>query len=139
MIKANELRIGNWVSHENKNGKFNFTIKELLSKGINIEYNNGCWLIFYEEVNPIPLTPEILKKMGFKIIPKDRLAVYKLEGLSLMPSGDYDDGRFHAVGCSLDNTKVLYIFSLHQLQNLYFALTGEELQINLTISSIHNS
>jgi len=67
-------------------------------------------------VQPIPLTEEWLLKFGF-----DDLGTY-----------GYGRGNFHI--ClhenefyfSINNRKV-FIKHVHQLQNLYFALTGEEL------------
>lgn len=70
---------------------------------------------------PIPLTEEILLKCGFEI--DDVLApcmhVAKEWDLEWFIDGVYLDGS---------NTKAVY---LHQLQNLYFALKGEELNITL--------
>lgn len=78
-----------------------------------------------KHISPIPLTPEILEKAGFKA---KGSGFWNLEK-------DF---------CSLEvyiNDKSITTFSynwevaecqnLHQLQNLYFALTGEELNIEL--------
>ena len=74
---------------------------------------------------PIPLTDEWLLKFGFEVnTPNLRWMhpvllseVYKTEsgGLTLLQNGTH-----------LTNNPILYV---HQLQNLYFALTGEELTI----------
>ena len=115
MIKANELRIGNWVNDKiglvtiGENGKINFA----------------------DVYEPIPLTPEILEKCGFKTNKLQNLfkrVKEKTEGMkSEIHLGDYYDERkyYYLVGL---NIRIIY---LHQLQNLYFALTNEELIINL--------
>jgi hypothetical protein len=110
MIKANELRIGNKIFYRNKAITVNW--QEL--KWIQEENNN---------FQPIPLTEEILLKCGF-----------------------VKDGRwfclhfgFYSIGIANDESGFNYVWDdgfrtikyLHQLQNLYFALTNEELTINL--------
>lgn len=81
-----------------------------------------------KDCSPIPLSPEILEKCGF--VKKGRYAIGvggyqvfvngRIELLQPKKGGPYILA-FHEV-------KIAY---LHQLQNLYFALTGEELTINL--------
>jgi hypothetical protein len=117
MIQANELMIGNWVYQE-YNGKA-------------IQIDKGEFIDYPHYFKPIPLTPEILEKIGLK---RDE------EGWIL----DFDNklydplGRNGTGGLSQRDTTVfaykhtkniltIGVRYLHQLQNLYFALTGEEL------------
>jgi hypothetical protein len=74
-------------------------------------------------VSPIPLTTEILEKCGFERDTVTKTEVYRFPKLSLMRGLD-NEYRFFDI-------KSAPIKYLHQLQNLYFALTGEELTINL--------
>lgn len=78
-----------------------------------------------DEIEPIPLTEEWLEKFGFKITgqtphPNNIWTVYgeecKFELEHIISFFLYDNKCF--------GTEVKYV---HQLQNLYFALTGEEL------------
>ena len=109
-MKATDLRIGNIV---NLDGYYN-TIK------------GGICLMpsEVERYKPIELTEEILLKCGFeKHFELDN--VLCLLGFSIEDrSGKFN--LFYNGACVVPSIKYL-----HQLQNLYFALTGEELNIQL--------
>jgi len=117
-MKATELRIGNWVHHKNKG---DFQIKK--SHFISIV------LLFSK---PIPLTDEWLIKFGFEfnevcdslqhsIGENFKWFHYDLASATVTMQ-EMDDGElFHLTE---------HINYVHQLQNLYFALSGEELIIS---------
>lgn len=75
---------------------------------------------------PIPLTEEWLVKFGFT---KDKNLFFH-DKCSYIQSDAYNCGG--GFGYCLNDEKIdfLHIKYVHQLQNLYFALTGEELTIN---------
>ncbi len=107
-MKANELRIGNLIQH-NKGNNFFVNPNHLIVMMMDVSHN----------YNPIPLTEEWLFKFGFEIgyNQKKMLDVYcKDFGLLIERS---NGGNFYY--------KKVFIQYVHQLQNLYFALTGEEL------------
>ena len=121
-MEANELRLNNWVNHCNK--EVQITIHDLFDIAV-----------FEDDVfTPIPLTEEILLKFGFEktddygdIIyyePKDR------GNRNYYICFDHEDISF-GLNVFGNCTNLLHDDSnlqfLHQLQNLYFALTGEEL------------
>lgn len=112
-IQPHELRIGNWVIGEDGNY---YQIEQIVPR---------LWHI--EPPIPIPLTPEILEKAGFK---EDRTGFALPDIMSLSFSVTKDFGY---MACWGDKSLHLPydVKYLHQLQNLYFALTGEELQIEL--------
>lgn len=116
MIQANELRIGNYVIAKGEIEK----VDDVLLFGINLHHD--CWEFEYKDIKPIELTEEILLKCGFSNFSKPQyrwlLGDFKL---------DIDDFAICFMGNWLD-IKICY---LHQLQNLYFALTNTELKINL--------
>lgn len=125
MIQANELRIGNWV--ELKNSGF-----------IRIDADNIGEIVNNPAIlNPIPLTPEILKKCGFytKKDPTSTFTIYwnpRMEIFAFMDENPID--RINIYYRDVGDIAFLGTrrkFHLHQLQNLYFALTGEELQVQL--------
>ena len=108
-MKATELRINNYVYI----GINNFVMH------LNEEdYENLVIFKTWDRLNPIPLTEEWLIKLDFNKFPGS----YPL----------FNKDNFWA--CELINVGFLKIEHLeltikyvHQLQNLYFALTGEEL------------
>lgn len=110
-MEAKELRIGNWFKEYDE-------FRQVTYNTIRYLNNNED-----ESYNPIPITEEILLKAGFSkkvdsiwsIYTKDWIGLYKMDGT---PYYEVDDTY----------TKIK---SVHQLQNLYFALTGEELKIEL--------
>ena len=117
VLSAKELRIGNLVLTKKDLNK-EYVITKL--SGAIIDYIE-CESILSK---PIPLTEEWLLKFGFK---KDNNLYTKdfCGGLySLQLNLDYNGTHF----TYYDGYVVLDF--IHKLQNLYFALTGEELTIN---------
>lgn len=79
------------------------------------------------EIQPIPLTEELLVKAGFKKHLDTIFIHWSKEGgmfeiSTREPNGSYGLWVNGTIGC---------FQYLHQLQNLYFALTGTELTIKL--------
>jgi hypothetical protein len=109
-MKANELRIGNWIYYK-PYGK-DFEMKSFFGL-CNIETNP-------ELFEPIQLTEEWLLRFGAKELkPKRGFLkdfVLKTVRIELSNSGNF---YYKNSGFILE--------SVHQLQNLYFALTGKEL------------
>ena len=122
-MKANELRLGNYVyDGEKELCKIWAVHKDRLT--VEIPNDNTTFLGRYkiEYAKPIPLTEEWLLKFGF-----------------ILNNDDYYESR-DGILCYVEDGKVnMILFEIgdweteidhvHQLQNLYFALTGEELKI----------
>ena len=135
MIKANELRIGNKIlsifdkietvmviaGHEGY--KERKEIHEIHKHYINVEENKNTYNL--AEIKPIPITEECLLEFGFKKSSKtvDFELLYK--GWTI----EFDIFN-EIVDCYLENIGIDILF-VHQLQNLYFVLTGKELKIVL--------
>jgi hypothetical protein len=132
MIQAKELRLGNLVL---KQGFEYYDGKKVPDNGIKeVDYR------LFEDViddpghfDGISLTPEWLEGLDFKKytgttgkeiykFPVGRLAIYKTGDDYTVGVFDFDGGYLHLVSLQY----------VHQLQNLYFALTGEELSIKQT-------
>lgn len=116
MIAANELRIGNWVQIGNDH---QIVYQIIFNRGSGHSINHKD----YNEdfFNPVPLTPEILKKCELQ------------ECQNFANDWTYikeDEGEHYLV-CDFVKVSSRPIKYLHQLQNLYFSLTGRELEINL--------
>ena len=115
-MKSNELRVGNWVysNHDDETFKVRGFDIGALDDGMDCE-----------SMQPIPLTPQILGKSGFKLdaefdafeSEKFDIWFYHIENKGFTYSNMVDGGKL--------------IEYAHELQNLYFALTGEELNIQL--------
>jgi hypothetical protein len=117
-MKANELRIGNWV-------RWNY---EERSEGNVYPVEYGYELDDIKNnpniVKPIPLTEEWLLKFGFEF---DKGCSYWKSEIEL--TKDTMEEYFTAFDCRGFGFCEKEIKHVHQLQNLYFALTGEELTI----------
>ena len=116
-MKANEFRVGQYYNYGNEVIKMD---GGLLSK---ILIND-----FTEDIKPISLNRDWLLKLGFykkggiwiKII-KGKILGIGLDGSYGLYNGDDDFKQGRSFG------NKLIIEHVHQLQNLYFALTNEEL------------
>ena len=132
-MKANDLRVGNWVSIREKP----FQVYTFSRTGID-EYagedNKGRVMTYPWKISacsPITLTPDILEKAGFteRKHLDDWFISLKDTGTILIIMIGFDVANI----CPSNQKPCLYIHCayLHQLQNLYYALTGEELTIDL--------
>ena len=118
MVTLSELRMNNWVMWQNVPVK-------ITSPAL---FERTFYKIQEGRVYGIPLTPEILQKAGFEY--KEPNPVFKtgvfrkwidVSLVALIPENGY---------YSLQANPLCKIQYFHQLQTLYFALTGEELQID---------
>jgi hypothetical protein len=110
-MEANELRIGNFILLT-KDNFYTSKIYQLSGFDICKLDESNCF-----DAKPIPLTEEWLLKFG---IINRQIWVFEIFG---------DNKRgFHI---SSESGEWIFIEHVHQLQNLYFALTGEELIVDL--------
>ena len=121
MIDPKQLRIGNFIVH--KTG----TIIEVTAHEIGtLDYNPH----YRSDHTPIPLTPEILEGCGFV-----RIGRYAIGAGGY---NEYCNGKVKLLKVGKEDVYILAFYEpkiqyLHQLQNLYFALTGQELTVNLPV------
>lgn len=115
-MKASELRIGNYIEN---------TDSQMASyMVVNADVIKQNELKMYASLEPIQLTEEWLVKFGFEhedhyleLQIHEHLSIIYMGYLALMIDG---------VIIQVNNTNS---DKLHQLQNLYFALTGKELTL----------
>lgn len=134
-MKANELRIGNLIMDRGDKILRIDSINKIGNEYYRIEMEQYIGNIqvhplteYNDYLKPIPLTEEWLLKFGFE---KDRYNFIIESGFkfcveyynadSIYSFHIYTDGEWHCI--------VNEIKHVHTLQNLYLALTGEELTI----------
>lgn len=152
MIKATELRIGNYILCLNElyvvdgikyepnapSSKWRINFRTLGSNNAGMVLRSGKmenWIC------PIPLTPEWLGGFGFvdpanngwglrlSVSAMEELVWYRQDGPEF--NGTYHSVRYQSKGPGI--TRDLGIKYIHQLQNLFYCLTGEELTIKETV------
>ena len=128
----NELRIGNLVDLGNRIAKI-IEIGHLSCVVADLEETQDT-IEDYQRTKPIPLTEEWLYKFGFKDIDKsdNDYITYTDSNHNYYLQLDVrrKDGKYSILDNSFDDLRdfsMVDVMYVHQLQNLYFALTGEEL------------
>ena len=131
MINASELRLGNTILHKS-NGKISmapcdYVHFDLLSKGDTASFF------------PVVLKPELLSKCGFTENKDYPLAPQSREFILVLPVIGSNKNEIYGyvknngecfVRATVNGAVVSNnFFHLHQLQNLHFSLTGQELQV----------
>jgi hypothetical protein len=111
-MKAEELRIGNWITYAGQE-------IELTRQ----KFKLSVFTLGLDELHePIPLTKEWLIRFGFEY--NYSFDLYSKSGfdIQLLENGiEFYIGEY--------GSYFTWIECVHQLQNLYFALTGNELTI----------
>ena len=114
MIKANELRIGNLIL---KNGKLHYTNYMTIRDVFGLSVTDKV------KFEPITLTEEWLLKFGFEKRNDGDFNLLKFSEVDIVIDKDFDCWKCDGIYFSVNALQYV-----HQLQNLYFALTGEELK-----------
>lgn len=118
MILVNELRFGNYLLF----GKQIQCVFKITGDGVNTYCNDIEISDAFENIHPIPLTKDWLLKFGFK------------EGTSWYSKYEHPIAINISIKHGLTTVGANEEYEVeckyvHQLQNLYFALTGKELEI----------
>ena len=134
MIKPNELRLGNWV-YDSKYTKYLMQVVCIGSDYVYLDFdgNEGdLWETTPEELQGIPLTEELLTKMGFEFngtglwnkVEKRRAVSVNLSREFVFIEA-YDKRLLDSRGW---HHGVKY---LHELQNIFRSMTKENLSVEL--------
>ena len=146
MLTADKLRIGNWIYLGNKYASYARVLQigdlEAKFEQVYCECSESFEWAFNGNYRGIPITSEILEKCGFvkqgfgywlsintfskgsKFLFFSGDYLYIQEGSKDMPTPEDDI-------VTLWNKDLKKEFYLHELQNLYYLIIGEELKINL--------
>lgn len=130
-MKASELRIGNFVKSP-VNNRRRIKVLQLFVDSFQGDFGDGSrGGIMYSSSEGITLTEEWLLNFGFKIHWEDSISIEYWIGHNPV-TRDYLFMLYQTKG---EQNEIFYrngFFRLqyvHQLQNLYFALTGKELEL----------
>jgi hypothetical protein len=155
-MKATELRIGNYVYDINRRSEIHLPdynpykvlqIELFNTEILPIEQNPATvekWFkITNEDLSPIPLAEEWLLKLGFEKTEVNNGVIKQYYHDCTPPKYRNEHGLFFRFGEMRNEKYKMYWYAsgavnssmhsfpceyVHQLQNLYFALTGNELQ-----------
>ena len=149
-----ELRIGNYVGFKNRDDIDYCVLQEISTGGVHIlrYFKNGevdDQPELKEDITPIKLNEEILFRLGFGEFPLLRgladhgiygrfssferiiyQSEYNRKSISVTLCNDKGQGEYYVFFKDDDNVVTLTrnLMYVHQLQNLYFSLKGEELK-----------
>ena len=120
-MKPEELRIGNWVQDVGHVDR-PYQIQGFGQNNTCLDEIGVGWIP--SKLEPIPLTEEWLERFGF--IPYDEFSHPCFERNGYLVSYVYGKWDVQIGSIRANRLGLDYV---HQLQNLYFALTGEELEL----------
>ena len=123
VMKATELRVGNWI---NIYDDYNSKVTGLTNTGkiwfVDNPTNTECAFVV-NKIEPIPLTEEWLVRFGFEN--EGNYFDIDINGYSL---SIFNLCEYSITDTTHEQTDMwIAIKHVHQLQNLYFALTNKEL------------
>lgn len=143
-MRLEELRLGNWLNHKDD---WSYRQSDQDFTEFNFQWNEYDWyalgecILNFDLIEPIPLTEQWLVKFGFeKVIYESDETGYgtdyelDIKGVGCISySDDFSCALFGSKESSKNELGFLPNWDnckhVHSLQNLYFALIGEELKI----------
>ncbi len=135
MIESNELRLGNWVKWEDSPVKTIAIKKNKLDVLVKSGDKQHIKNLDYNQISPYPVSPELLAVNGFKknlLFPHLHAYTHEKYHLNINIVGHISEISF---GLIPQNMGMIFQqnISLHQLQNLFYVLTNNELQVTFPI------
>lgn len=130
MIKGSELRTSNRIWESSSLNPQPEDFEEIVIASVNdidkVVHDEQDNIYSYDYLYPIPLTPEWLERCGFKRM--NAGWINDSGSLSFYDKDSETGNGVYKMEYGTRNYAAGFLY-LHQLQNLYFALTGEELEI----------
>ena len=129
-MKANELRIGNLVKWYDVSKVLELHSEKNKFDNVYIECEESFEWTEYNKLEPIPLTEEWLLKFGFENVHTDWFYkdIVKTNSYQFYFNICLSNGKI-TLDSGFDENSIIKLKYVHQLQNLYFALTGSELTV----------
>ncbi len=127
MIDVKELRIGAHVMHEGKRFRVEVIYGELVGINVGNDEKNGKSVagIPTDELDPIPLTAELLQELGFeKMVQRVRVSAWMRDNMDINIIGERIAAKIRDAGNSLSIFSVRY---LHELEAFVYLTTKQEL------------
>lgn len=142
-LKNTELRIGNLVHYPNYNNDGEnkvFRVRDIYTDDDKISLTNGIVMLpssRLEYIQPIPISEEMLLKLGFikgkskfgddYMLIRDNFEIYFVveHWVDAEEGSKWQNHWF--IKYTIKPFNIMYI---HELQNLFFAMTGQELIYN---------
>lgn len=124
MIQPNELRIGNYIQREDLVSR-ELRFEQVLELCDKVTTTGPVKVVCdYNDIKPIPLTEQWLLDFGFE------KPAHSFIG-DVFHLSEWDEHPNNWCVAMNKNNAIIFkrLKHVHQLQNLYFALTGEELTI----------
>lgn len=123
-MTTQELRLGNYVLH---NGN-KCIITAIDYDEVQVDEQGIYMRLPIEDIEPIPLTKKLMTQLGFE---EDRIVgfVYSKDSLIHVNLAKPDKSykNIHSGWASV--TLFIHCKYLHELQNAFYAITGEELEV----------
>jgi hypothetical protein len=132
MVSANELRIGDYVLVGENRQRIEMLTRTTATTVYSDENTEQVFTEHkLENIQPIPLTDELLKECGFAFHHYFKFWQLISTGIrsEMNISPDYEVIDF------MRKPILKKLVSLHQLQNIYFMLKGRELQLNEAVAA----
>ncbi|QIG62322.1 hypothetical protein [Tenacibaculum phage JQ] len=126
-MKANELRVGNYVDVSYNIERIKSIEFDEVNEDYYVFFDNLCFSEEIQILKPISLTQRLIFAAGFIIYDEDddNNTIYA-KGFYYIKKKPFSNNFFFVI-----NKIDIKIEYLHELQNLYFALTKEELNVKL--------
>lgn len=122
-VDVKQLRIGSHVELKGKRGRILYVSPggDFMNCGIHTTDDRGLSANYhvsgFEQIHPIPLTPALLKELGFKYTDKGRIQSWWLDFFCLD----------HLSGKGYYNFGAIHLKYLHELESIYYLACGVEL------------
>jgi len=136
MIEVVDLCIGNWV-YDGERTQFPMFVQAIGEDYVylNFPQNEGdVWESTPKDLQGIPLTEELLEKMGFNKVTNIRWGKAeedKITEIVFWPDDMIQVQISTLIYANQDSCNHWHIRYLHELQNLFWTITKQQLKVNL--------